>query len=76
MKQLDAYAEDKYEDEEDLREQARSIGLTRATPNERIGEDGSTSQLLHLQQTYPDIFPQIRAVLNTCEAILQRYIDW
>lgn len=73
MKQLDAYAEDKYEDEEDLREQARSVGAVR--PNGQA-EDGTTSQLLQLRQSYPDLFPQIQALLNACEAILQRYIEW
>jgi hypothetical protein len=72
LKQLDAYAEDKYEDEDDMRDQLRSV----ARKESRVGNITSQEALnlwwKELETSSPDSFASLQATLKALARILDQ----
>ncbi|KAG8831474.1 hypothetical protein FRC18_006477, partial [Serendipita sp. 400] len=74
VRQLDAYAEERFEDEEDLREQTRGLHEPQARNKTEDQYDPTLEQLVRIRNTYPGPFLHLELLLNVCEALLQRFI--
>ncbi|KAG8791741.1 hypothetical protein FRC16_000311 [Serendipita sp. 398] len=74
LRQLDAYAEERFEDEEDLKEQARGLHEPQDRNKTEDQYDPTLEQLVRIRNTYPGPFLHLELLLNVCEALLQRFI--
>ncbi|KAG8807054.1 hypothetical protein FRC17_004673, partial [Serendipita sp. 399] len=75
LRQLDAYAEERMEDEEDLKEQARGLNDSQSRHQTEEQYDPTVQQLIRIRDSYPEPFLHLESLLNACEALLQRYIS-
>ena len=74
--QLDVYAEEKFEDEEDMRERARSLVMQKASEHERSRSNSEVAveDLIQLAKQHGELYPMMVEILNHYASILQRDI--
>lgn len=73
--QLDVYTEEKFEDEEDIREQARTLMRNIAGENhERHRSDSEVAlgDLIRLAKQHGELYPMMMEILKHYEILLQR----
>jgi hypothetical protein len=72
LTQLDVYTEEKFEDEADMRERARSfIGDDRSSPE--LG--GPLEDLAQQAKRHEELYPTVLEIVKKCVYILQRNIS-
>ncbi|KIM29475.1 hypothetical protein M408DRAFT_8151 [Serendipita vermifera MAFF 305830] len=64
LKQLDAYSEDKYEDEEDIRDQLRALARKQHGVNNNKADDSLDSWLQNLEVSSPETSASLRTTLK------------
>lgn len=64
LKQLDAYSEDKYEDEEDIRDQLRALARKQHGVNNNKADDPLDSWLQNLEVSSPETSASLRTTLK------------
>lgn len=75
LKQLDAYAEDKYEDEEDLREQRlHTLGNFPNGTASKETEDPLAANLVRIVTAYPDAYPYLQQTIQSISTLLDQEI--
>jgi diaphanous 1 len=72
--QIDVYAEGKLEDEEEMRERARSLIMQSAPEHERSRSDSEVAlgDLVLLAKQHGELYPMMVEILNHYVQILQR----
>jgi diaphanous 1 len=72
--QLDVYIEEKFEDEEDMRERSRIIFAQGASGHERSrsGTEEALEELVRLAKQHGELYPMMVDILNHYGQILQR----
>lgn len=71
IKQISAYNEEKFEDEEDLRDQVQSLAKARYVDDQ---EDPTISQVLQKAQEYPEVLTRLYDILGAYKLLLERDI--
>ena len=73
LTQLDVYTEEKFEDEEEMRENAR-ISMMRSDRNKhtRSGSEIALEDLISLAKKHGELYPMMVDILNRYGQILQR----
>lgn len=73
MRQLDAYTEDRYEDEEDLREE-RLHAIGRRPNRQTINEldDPLAANVIRLTKAYPDAYPYLQQIVQAVLILLEQ----
>ena len=76
MKQLDVYTEEKFEDEEDMRERIRSSVMRGQKGHERAGSDSDAvlQDLVLLAKQHGDLYPTMLDILRHYSDLLQREV--
>lgn len=75
--QLDVYTEEKFEDEEDIREQARGAlrSITGEThQRQRSDSEVALGELIRLAKQHVELYPMMVDILKHYEVLLQRDI--
>jgi diaphanous 1 len=73
LRQLDAYTEDRYEDEEDLREQRlHTIGRHPNGQNARELDDPMAANFIRLAKAYPDAYPYLQQIVQAVSTLLEQ----
>jgi diaphanous 1 len=72
--QLDVYTEEKFEDEEDMRERAKSLVAQRAHGHERSRSESEVvlTDLVLLAKQHGELYPMMIEILNHYALIMQR----
>ena len=75
LTQLDVYTEEKYEDEEDLREHVRA--LARGTIHTRAGSESEAvlEEIIRLARQHGELYPIMVETLKRYGLLLQRDIE-
>lgn len=73
LKQLNVYTEEKFEDEEDLRE--RSLAHFRHSNEGGDGEEQALEELIRLARQHEELYPVMVDTLKRYGLILQRDVD-
>ncbi|KAJ6572601.1 hypothetical protein B0H10DRAFT_2106751 [Mycena sp. CBHHK59/15] len=73
LTQLDVYTEEKFEDEQDMREQTRSL-MSRGSGHERGRSDSEVAleDLVRLAKQHGELYPMMMEIMNHYGQILQR----
>lgn len=73
MTQLDVYTEEKFEDEEDMRERARAL-MSSGHGHERARSDSELAleDIVRLAKQHGELYPMMVEILNHFGQILQR----
>ena len=74
MTQLDVYTEEKFEDEEDMRERMQSM-LARGHARDASDSDLALEELLRLSRADTSLHPRVTLLLSNVIAILQGETD-
>jgi hypothetical protein len=73
LRQLDAYVEDRYEDEEDLREQRlHAIGRRPNGQNAHELDDPMAANFIRLSKAYPDASPYLQQIVQAVLTLLEQ----
>lgn len=72
MTQLDVYTEEKFEDEEDIRERARDVMDNRRS---RTESEAVLDDLLRIAKQHEDLYPMMLATLKRYGDIFEREMD-
>jgi diaphanous 1 len=74
LTQLDVYTEEKFEDEEDMRERARSLVGQGAMGHKRSRSESEVAleDLVRLAKQHGELYPMMVEILNHYGQILQR----
>ena len=73
LTQLDVYTEEKFEDEEDMRERARGL-MNGASGHQRARSDSEAAlqHLVQLAKQHGDLYPMMVEILKRYTLLLQR----
>jgi hypothetical protein len=73
LTQLDVYTEEKFEDEEDMRERARNL-MNGASGHPRSQSDSEVvfGDLIQLARQHGELYPMMVEILKRYEILLQR----
>lgn len=73
MTQLDVYTEEKFEDEEDMRERARNL-MRETSGHQRNRSDSEVAlgDLIKLARQHGELYPMMVEILKRYELLLQR----
>jgi hypothetical protein len=73
LTQLDVYTEEKFEDEEDMRERARNL-MNGASRHQRARSDSEVAleDLIRLARQHGELYPVMVDILKRYELLLQR----
>lgn len=76
LTQLDIYTEDKFEDEEDMRERARALLIRNESLHQRHKSDSEVAlqDLVVLAKQHGELYPMMVEILSHYGEILQRDI--
>jgi len=76
LTQLNLYAEEKYEDEEDVRERAKDLitQVKRGHTKSHSDFEGSLDDLIHLAKQHSELYPTMLDILKRFSQLLQRDI--
>ncbi|PVF96346.1 FH2-domain-containing protein [Serendipita vermifera] len=74
LKQLEAYVEEKFEDEEDLREQVHSTRRRTPSSNSVSSDDSFVLRLLRIKDMYPDTDVPLDEIIASYESLFTRDI--
>ena len=74
--QLDVYTEEKFEDEEEMRDRARSLVTQKPQGHEKSRSDSEVAveDLIQLAKQHGELYPMMVDILNHYALILQRDI--
>ncbi len=76
LTQLDVYTEEKFEDEEDMRERARELmGKGRGHERSRSDSEAALLDLILLAKQHGELYPIMVEIMNHYTQILQRDIN-
>ena len=73
MTQLDVYTEEKFEDEEDMRERARDVMSDHR--RSRTESDAVLDDLLHIAKEHDQLYPLMLTTLKRFGDIFEREMD-
>jgi diaphanous 1 len=75
LTQLDVYTEEKYEDEEDIREHVQAVA--RGTVHTRTGSESEAvlEEIIRLARQHGELYPIMVETLKRYGLLLQRHID-
>lgn len=75
LTQLDVYTEEKYEDEEDIRERIQA--LARGTAHTRAGSESEAvlEEIIRLARQHGELYPIMVETLKRYGLLLQRHIE-
>jgi hypothetical protein len=73
LRQLDAYTEDRHEDEEDLREESlHAIGRRPSGQTANDSDDPLTANFIRLVKAYPDAYLYLQRIVQAVSTLLEQ----
>jgi diaphanous 1 len=73
LRQLDAYTEDRYEDEEDLREERlHAIERRSNSQDDSESDDPLAANFIRLAKAYPDAYPYLQQIVQAISTLLEQ----